>query len=302
MGKLVILEKGNTRLGNKLFIFASMYAWAIENGHALSNPSFASYASHYPALADDLRISPTSPLRVGAFLTQTLRLQAINFGLQRFLAKRKLRGTIIRLPSGQPVIDLPPSGPEPAIGSRACLLRWAVRNPVGMIKHREAIVKYLTPSDEIVRDARAFADSFSRGALRVGVHIRHTDYREHLGGQFFIPLEKSIEKMRALVAALPDRRIEFAVFSDEPREQREFGDLPVTISRGSVMQDLHRMSTMHLTIGPLSTFSLWAAYFGGVGMVYQFGQSASDAGFSWIAQGLPATQSHERAIEHLRSC
>ena len=101
----------------------------------------------------------------------------------------------------------------------------------------------------------------SEGKILVGVHIRRTDYREYLNGQYFYSIaqyKQIIENLRKLIG---DHTSYFVLFSDETIQI----DLPnCTRSHGTWYQDLDSMSVCDYLIGPPSTFSCWASYMGSV--------------------------------------
>ncbi len=295
MAHIIVLEKGESRLGNKLYVFASMYAWALERGHTIWNPSFAPFAKHWPRLCDDLFISPTGPLRVGRTIATTLRGQQAVFVVLRWIAKRGLLGPVMRpgKDSGADHVVLPPTdqGFREPTGRCLVLLRWCVRNPAGLRKHRAKIMEMFEPNEAIRADRAAFAARLGdRDRLRVGVHVRHTDYRNHMGGICYIPMEQFLAEMRRVQERFKARRPIFAVFSDEPRRAEEFAGMEVVISNGSAIEDIHRMSALDVMMGPLSTFALWGMYSGG-GVVYDFANHAANPAIGWITDGMDAAHS-----------
>jgi hypothetical protein len=65
-----------------------------------------------------------------------------------------------------------------------------------------------------------------------------------------------------LVAQFPGRRLAFLICSDEPRHENEFPGLTVGFGPGSQMGDLHALARCDWILGPLSTFSMWASFYG----------------------------------------
>jgi hypothetical protein len=154
-----------------------------------------------------------------------------------------------------------------------------------MLKHRGPIRDLFAPGPDLEADLRAFAGALATGRPRIGVHVRMTDYRTHMGGAYFLGLDRTRAEMAAVRERL-GRDPLFVIFSDEPRRADEFPGFDVALSAGSPVQDLHRMSRLDGLMGPLSTFSLWASYFGGIPL-YQFGPAGHADDIAWIAEGLP---------------
>ena len=96
----------------------------------------------------------------------------------------------------------------------------------------------------------------------VGIHIRRSDYDVHLGGRHFYPLELYLQAMERMVALLPDRKVAFLVCSDEAVPDDFLAPYRATRGPGSLLGDLYGLAECDYLIGPPSTFSLWAAYYG----------------------------------------
>ena len=65
--------------------------------------------------------------------------------------------------------------------------------------------------------------------------------------------------MRSGFSAVPAA---FFACSDEPRHEHEFPGLRVGIGAGSAVGDLCALAKCDYIIGPLSTFSMWASFYG----------------------------------------
>ncbi|HVZ94342.1 MAG TPA: hypothetical protein VG797_07520 [Phycisphaerales bacterium] len=354
------------RLGNKLYARAAVHAWCIEEREkhyslkaasrgtrdrprgALTfiDPGFHPYAQHYVGLRGNLLASPDHSLGVGEFVMDRCRAGRLFWWLTRGAGRFGLLGGKLSPGRGEPMPRmLPPSGEWPVAGTHSArsagpprtrwvMMRFGIANPVGLMKHRGEVLRGLQPLPEIVEDARRFAAEQPADRIVIGVHVRHTDYRERLGGHLFVPLERTVEAMGELRAALmrgtslssaaegnrdENRRVgpekdrsphpgplpegegakpaepRFVIFSDEKRSASEFPGFDVEISRGNGMQDLYRMSTLPLVIGPLSSFSLWAAYHGGGLAWHLTGRPEGMELYGWFLKGMPATTRAENA-------
>ncbi len=306
MARVSILLTDGVRLANKLYMHACVYAWCLEAGHTLIDPCMYPYARHFPSLRGNLLCSPHHALRTGTFLADTCRLGWLTWLIARGLGKQGLLGRVINPRRGEwGCVPIPPTGPEPAAASAYAITRWGIQNHLGMMRHREAITRHLTPNREIALDADTFAAALPPGRPAIGVHIRHGDFRTALRGWFFVPLERTVEEMRRLHAALADLDPVFVIFSDEPRSAEEFPGLDVVVSAAPAINDLYRMARLPLIVGPKSSFNLWAAYANpgpAAGLAYQF--TADTEGIDklgWYTEGLPVTHSFEEAVAFIRT-
>jgi hypothetical protein len=134
--------------------------------------------------------------------------------------------------------------------------RWCAR-------HADFIRRVFTPlpihqqtSATVVSRARAQA------AVLVGVHIRHGDYQQHLGGRFFFPFTAYADLMRRMVALLAPRSVSFLVCSNAALPREVFADLTVQTGPGHPVADMTALAACDYILGPPSSFSAWAAFTG----------------------------------------
>lgn len=307
MARVYLVRGNNCQLANQLVLFASVYAWCIERGHTLCNPSFSDYAHLFDNLGGPL-VSPLVPgpwLNAGA----TRRRQR----LWRFVADLpgSPMGPLVSARQRDPVIHLPPTSSdwkEPVTrgDGRVFLSGWNFRNPVGLIKHHAAIVQAFRPRQPERERVLAWAAGLDRSRLNVGVHIRHGDYRAFLGGRFYFTVEQHAEAMRRIAERYRDLRPCFHVFSNEARRPDEFAGLDVRVCSGSAIEDLYRLGACDLIVGAMSTFSLWAAIYGdpagqrGRSLVWHLGRVDGDE-FGWFSEGHPSVIRLEDADPHIYS-
>jgi len=120
----------------------------------------------------------------------------------------------------------------------------------------------------------------------VGVHIRHGDYKEWKGGQFYFPPTRYAEWMRQLAGQLPNQKVAFLVCSDEQRSEAEFPGLSVGLGAGSALGDMEALSRCDYIFGPQSTYSQWASFYGNkpLQLLYGAGDSVHLEKFrvSWL--------------------
>lgn len=100
----------------------------------------------------------------------------------------------------------------------------------------------------------------------VGVHIRRKDYRTWLGGRFFYNFSQITEKLTELNEILQKNgEAVYIIFSDEKFDLPEKNfNLNVHLFSGNLSEDLYALSLCNYIIGPPSTFSGWASYYGQV--------------------------------------
>jgi hypothetical protein len=109
----------------------------------------------------------------------------------------------------------------------------------------------------------------------VGVHIRHGDYKQWAGGKYFYSASDYEGLMRRAVALLPGRRVGFLVCSNDTVDITAFGDLHVYSGSGHIVEDMYAFSLCDYVMGPPSTYTMWASFYGNVPLYWVYSISKS---------------------------
>jgi len=73
--------------------------------------------------------------------------------------------------------------------------------------------------------------------------------------------------MRDIADQMAGKRVTFLVCSNVKVNQDAFGDLRVRMGPGHIIQDMYSMAKADLLIGPPSTYTAWASFYGNVPLV-----------------------------------
>jgi len=274
-GKLLLIAGRCGRLANRLVLFANFIALAEEHGHRLGNCTFHTYAHlfettrsdvycRYPAAAARRSLLDMVPgvaplIRKTRLFAHGVRMACLlnerlgGFG-GRAMTFREKHGVDLE----QPEVWAQTRG-----ASVVFIMGWAFRAPGYVERHAGKIRAYFQPIEPHERASREMVERLRRDAgVVVGVHIRHGDYREWRGGKYFFEIDRYAAWMKELAGQFPGRKTAFLVCSDEPRHQREFPGLSVGFGAGVPVQDLCALARCDYVIGPLSSFSQWASFYG----------------------------------------
>lgn len=265
---LIVADKSG-QLGNRLFVFAHCVATAIEEGFRVANPAFDEFAGRFPSTADDILCR--YPVRGSVLSTPVLRGPAYLCvrALTSLLWLLRLRSTpwwkIIRLDWNQRC-DLSSQDIASMAARRAVLVQgWLFRNNGAFVRQAPALREFFRPARDIEVQARSLLDDLRRGAdVVIGVHIRLGDYRRHLGGRFYFKVGQYLDLMQRMQDLFPDRTVTFLVASDQGQDAAWFSRLDVHLSPGDALTDLHALAGCDYILGPPSSFTLWASFFGEV--------------------------------------
>lgn len=262
------------QLGNRLFAFAHLIANAAANNFTVVNLSFDEYAGYFHGSRGIICRYPNGSREI-TFPRLTSALFLLNRGILKVLRRLK----IVKSPLHHVVVaDLP----EYKLGefnyyelNSVTLQSMVKKKPIVFLfgrffrdfsnfeKYQDIIREYFTPSyaiqekiDGILKPIRENSD------IIVGVHIRRGDYAEFMNGKYFYTQEQYADKMLALKKALATTKVTFVLCSNEPIENELFRGVDFIVCNGHPVEDLYTLAECDMIMGPPSTFSSWAAFYG----------------------------------------
>jgi hypothetical protein len=266
----LIIANKTGQVGNRLVLYAHMLAAGYERGWRVLNPSFGEYADLFVGTRGRLAtVGPELPnaRHIARAERQAFyRLNRVGYEAAKLL--HRLPGSGVGWAKAADVLhyDLD------ELLTRAEHRGWRVvftqnyhfRQHAWVARHAARIKPRFVPVEPHRGSAEArVAEARTRGAVLVGVHIRHGDYRHHLGGKFFYHVPQYVALMRQLVALHAPRAVSFLVCSNAQHQADDFADLTVTPGPSHLASDLHALSLCDVIVGPPSSFSAWAAFAGG---------------------------------------
>jgi hypothetical protein len=269
-GPLFIVTGKAGQLGNRLFFFSYVLSLAMKVGGRVANPGFIDYAEYFAAPSTDALSrwpAQPSPLRAKwlgqmIYAVQTFALRVVNklrlslpgvkvFGLhENRTAEFRLDHT--------PFLDAVRAARIVFIGGWLELRHVQFEQPEKIRAHFTPIERHRVAVTRLIAGAREKCD------VLVGIHIRQGDYGEFLGGRFLFSTEVYIRAMHAAAALFPGRRCGFLICSNSPQQISEPALGAVTYGTGEFIEDLYALAACDYLIGPPSTFSLWASFYGQV--------------------------------------
>lgn len=260
---MIVLSTPFGDLCNRIFPYANVLAFAEERGAQVVNPGFAPWAHHFPHLADHAAVGEASAAgRAWRWLAgvspRAVRL-AHRIGLLDGLEVGPGDPLLLDGPDGRPVDDAAGRG-------RPFWLRgFYIVDSTSFTRRAERIRHLFRPRAEVLAEVdREAADARRDGAVVVGVHLRAGDYRDFNRGLYLYTPDELAPVCRAFAEALDDGPVTFVVCSNEPVDPAGFGDLEVRCRTRAPLVDLHLLARCDYLIGPPSTFSQWASFYGEV--------------------------------------
>lgn len=269
--KLVILKHGGGELANQLWNYASIYAYGLETGASVRNPSFFEYHYFFRFLKNE---SVITKLTTRIFFSTPRRRSHVLNRIQR--SKYAVRAEITELFNSKRVYSsenslnqatyLPPSADLPARlegQSKIYLSGWLFRNPKGLAKFGEQLRRAFLPEERIVARIDGIMTPLrARYERVVGIHIRQSDYAGFKDGRFIL----SQDRVRAIINeyireyGIDATKTLFLIASDGPIDQSKFNGLNIYVSKENSVVDLFLLARTDIILGSDSSFGAFAAW------------------------------------------
>lgn len=252
------------QLCNRLFHFAHIVSFALDNNERLWYPHIDEYGRFFRNLTS----SRLEKYKLVIYSNSILRL---SLRVLRWLLK-KIPGTrFLRYSEAVEEVDLAIfKGDDRRL---LFLSGWLFRDYVALRKHREFIKSIFEFDEQVVADClEKTVQLRCDNGLLVGVHIRRGDYIDFENGRFFYSDEvykDKIDQLRKLFLDLGRNAYFIICTNDNSVHSSELlSDVDIMHNRGSDMSDLCMLSRCDYIIGPPSTYSGWASFYGSVPLAY----------------------------------
>jgi hypothetical protein len=136
-------------------------------------------------------------------------------------------------------------------------------SPATMNRHSDAVRQYFAPQDMFLENARRRLNSKrDQHDYIIGVHIRRGDYARWHEGRYFYSPEQYLLMMQKVSNIFPSKKVLFCICSDESVSMEYFDRFDCIKGTGHIMEDCCALSLCDYIIGPPSTYSGWASFYG----------------------------------------
>ncbi|TWU58856.1 hypothetical protein Poly51_16360 [Rubripirellula tenax] len=269
---MIVIARNFGQLGNRLLLSSNLIAAACQYDVPLFNPSFARYAHYFQATSNDLwcrfpvRNRPTAPSPIAReMLYRSVYLTGRTLSHLRMTS---FPFHIVRV-TPQQTCDLQSDAfARKATGRRPVLVSgWKFDAGDWIQKHADSIRSVYRIADQHQSNVDGLmAQARARGSHVVGVHIRQGDYARFENGRYFYSIDQYAAAMRRIRERMADRDVVFLVCGNVPLADHDFGDLNVCFGTGHMIEDMYAFAAADTVIGPPSTYTGWASFYGRVPM------------------------------------
>lgn len=273
--RTLIIAKRTGQMGNRLQVYAHILAAAMEHGWRVINPSFGEYARLFEGTRENpLGIFPPDHVRkptvfVSARMTYLITrllyqsgkvLQGA--GLPAVRVARARSAHFVSLPALLEKIEEYPWKLLITQGLHFYADQWCAT-------HADAIRQFLMPVEPFRSEGARTVESLrTQHGHIIGLHMRCGDYSSFRNGRYYYSptfYRAAAERALALQAHCHPALV---VCSDQSVDPSLFSGLPVVCGGGSALTDLHTLSCCDSLLGPPSSFSGWAAFYGGKPLLF----------------------------------
>ncbi len=268
---MVIIQNKTGQLANRLFVFSHFIANAIEHNYKLLNPTFDEYSRYFPRVRNNdfplgdisARAIPGLPYPLFKWVSRAL-FSIIRKSPWHLLIEDSVVENSFDLGSPEFVR-------EARSGKFLFMRGWDFRDFKNHWKHRYTIREIFAPDPSVLEWTRErLADARMAGARVIGVHVRRGDYAVWEGGRYYFDNHDYMRWMKQMDASGASDGVKTVFFmcSNDDLSPDDFPGLEVRIPKGDLIEDLYLLSGCDYLIGPPSTYSLWASFYGDVPLLH----------------------------------
>lgn len=271
---MVLLYSKSGQLANRLWQAAYFISNALEYNYSLLHLGFTDYSKYFQeSLSSELK-ELGKDIRIKDVNTPLLTDRAV---IRYAAVSNRLKYNLpfireIKLISNTSKYDISQASFIKLAKNKILLVDgWRFVDYLALKKHAETIRTLFTPNGVFLENTFTLRkDQFKKFDKIIGVHIRLGDYARFLQGRWFYSLETYKEFMNQ-VSHFPqfkNMRLGFYICSNEKVNLEYFKDFNIVKSSNHFIEDLHGLSSCDLIIGPPSTYSAWAAFYGKVPLLF----------------------------------
>lgn len=135
-----------------------------------------------------------------------------------------------------------------------------------IVEFKPEIIRLFTPKQEFLEKTdKLFSEIKSVYDILIGVHIRRGDYLNFHNGSYYFDDSVYSRYMKMLTSMQGTKKVGFFISTNEGINTTEYKGLNIHLLDNSLgIEDLYALSKCDYIMGPPSTFSMWASFYGSV--------------------------------------
>lgn len=264
---MIIIAKKHGQLGNRMILFAHFIAFAIEHKIKIVNPAFDEYAENFQTIKEDIfcRYPPKSLLHGNRLIRHLfyLLIKLMTIIKPNFIKILTLGEKEQCDLNGNDFIKLAKSNKFLFVHG------WEFRDNTNLNKHADLIRDYFKPNEKIQMDVTELIDNARQNCdVLIGVHIRHGDYKYWNNGKYFYDLDEYVKIMDRIENLFQNEKVVFLVCSNVTQDVKTLSKFRFIFCNNHFVQDMYSLAKCDYIIGPPSTYTIWASFYGNVPVYY----------------------------------
>lgn len=261
---MVIIADKVGQLCNRLFQFSYFIVNGIENNYQVINPCFDEYAIFFETTASN----NFKGLDISTKITPLKKLDHLLLRISNKKILRFLNFHTVDIRSSSEIHDLKNVKFRQLAKTKIVFTKgWLFKDEENLKKHRSQLVEVFKPKKQYLNEVEnILMDLRSKYDFLVGVHIRRGDYKEWNNGSYFFDDEVYLDKMKQIEKEINSsgKSCCFFVASNEEINVTSFKTINLCYEKRNLITDLYTLAGCDYIIGPPSTFSLWASFYGNI--------------------------------------
>jgi hypothetical protein len=262
---MLIVCRKEGQMCNRLFHFSHLVSYAIENNQSIWYPYIAEFSPLFKNIKP--AILKRKKILVHSGSLYELLLKIISWLFRHIPNSQNMYSC-----DGTNEFNL--SQIPKTNSSRLIFLSgWLLRDYEALKRNREFIREIFAFGDNIISECeQKLTLPKANNSIVVGVHIRRGDYKLFQNGKYFYELDvyKSVIMQLMSLLSGQGRAIYFVVCTNDQEilKSNLLIEPNVFLNSGSQISDLCMLSKCDYIIGPPSTYSGWASFYGSVPLAY----------------------------------
>ena len=269
---MVLLYSQQGRLANRLWQAAHFISNAIENQYKFYHLGFAEYIIYFDeSLPGELKKYGKN-CKVFDFKSSSLKERLVikyanvskifdpHFRFQLPLIKQ------INIDSQFGEYDISRSSFLNLSNKKIILVDgWQFVDNKALNRQADTIRKVFKPNRCFLKNIKYLKESeFTKYDQIVGVHLRKGDYSTFNEGKWFYSNADYVIFIKRLLNldVFKYKKVGFLLCSDEKIKEKDFAGIDLIKSTGHFVEDLYALSNCDYIIGPRSTYTAWASFYG----------------------------------------
>lgn len=263
---MIIIYKRPGRLANSIWLYAHFIAYAIEHNISVCFPALTSYGEYFKFSKSNLLYCyPPQQNITSSNYVRSLLLKFVPY-LIRISIKFKLNFTEYIFLKHNHEFDLEDFNNMEMLSKKLVFVEgWLFRANNLIVKHRDEIIAFFEPQEIYKNNVNALINKCrTECEVLIGVHIRREDYKTAFEGKYYYEMRDYKRKMQEIKDLFSNKKVGFLICSSEKIDDDEFSGLNILLGNGHIIEDMYSLAKCDYIMGPPSTYSMWASFYGNV--------------------------------------